>query len=141
LCYNSHMTKTNAVFSGFGKPGELVEERTDTYNLNGNGTDLGCVLEIREEIKRPSLLTLEVMGSIKLGQPWSRLRIEIFDKEHPETPATSFEDAYLMEGLSPEHFKPLSFPVLGIVKQPYKVQIMVVGPSQTSLQIRNVHLS
>ena len=135
------MVKSKPLFSGFGKPGEQVEERPDTYNLTGNGTDLGCVLEIREEIKRPSLLTLEVLGSIKRGQPWSRLRIEIFDKEKPDTPATSFEDEYLMEGLSPEHFKPLSFPILGIVKQPYKVQIMVVGPSETSLQIRNVHLS
>ena len=135
------MQKKKPLFSGFGKPGERVEEKPDNYLLAGKGTDLGCVLEIREEIKRPSLLTMEIIGSINKGQPWSRLRIEVFDKEKPDQPATTFEDEYLMEGLSPDHYQPLSLPILGIVKQPYKVQIMVVGPSETSLQIRNIRLA
>ena len=135
------MSKKELIFSGFGKPGELVEERSDTYNLSGKGTDLGCVLEVKETIERPSLLRLEIKGSIKKEQAWSRLRIEIFDRGFPDKPATSFEEEYLMDGLSPDRFKTLSFPILGIVKQPAKVQIMVVGPSETSLQIRNVHLN
>jgi hypothetical protein len=128
------------IFSGFGKPGEKIEERPESYFLSGKGTDLGCVLEVRKEIKNPSLLELEVRGKIVRGTAWARLRFEVFDKGNPQTSATSFEDAALMEGISPDHFKSFSFPILGIVKHPHKVQIMVVGPSETSLEIRNVHL-
>ena len=135
------MQKKKHLFSGFGKPGEKVEEKADSYSLTGKGTDLGCVLEVKEEIRRRSLLAFEVQGTIKKEQPWSRLRVEVFDKDRPDLPATSFEDEFLMDGLSNDHFKKFSFPILGIVKQPYKVQIMVVGPSETSLQIRHVHLS
>jgi len=135
------MQKKKPVFSGFGKPGERVEEKPDSYSLSGKGTDLGCVLEVKEEIHRPSLLAFEVRGTIRKEQPWSRLRVEVFDKDKPDFPATSFEDSFLMDGISNDHFKKFSFPILGIVKQPHKVQIMVVGPSETSLQIRNVHLS
>ncbi len=135
------MQRKKPVFSGFGKPGERVEEKEEAYSLSGKGTDLGCVLEVKEEIRRPSLLAFEARGTIRREQPWSRLRVEVFDKGRPEVPATSFEDEFLMDGLSTEHFKKFSFPILGIVKQPSKVQIMVVGPSETSLQIRNVHLS
>jgi hypothetical protein len=98
------------------------------------------VLEVREEIKNPSLLELEIRGMIEKKQPWSRLRVEVFDRAKPDQPATTFEDDFLMEGISKEHFKSFSFPILGIVKQPTKVQIMVVGPSESLLEIRNVHL-
>jgi hypothetical protein len=134
------MRKKKPVFSGFGKPGEKVEEKHEIYFLSGKGTDLGCVLKVREEIKNPSLLELEVKGTIAKGAGWSRLRVEVFDKGKLQVPATSFEDDYLMEGISPDHFKSFSFPILGIVKRPLKVQIMVVGPSETNLEIRNVHL-
>lgn len=140
MLYFPGMQKKKPLFSGFGKPGEKVEEKQDTYSLSGNGIDLGCVLEIREEIKRPSLLELEIMGKIKKGQPWSRLRVEVFDRANPDIPATSFEEPYLLEEIAADHFKHLSFPILGIVKQPLKVQVMVVGPSESSLIIRNVHL-
>ena len=128
------------LFSGFGKPGERVEEKAEEYTLSGKGTDLGCVLEVREEIKNPSLLELEVSGSIKKDKPWTRLRVEVFDKKDPNVPATTFEDDYLMDDISAHVFKSLSFPILGIVKIPSKVQVMVVGPSETSLKLRHVHL-
>jgi len=134
------MVNHKPIFSGFGKPGERVEEKPEAYFLSGRGTDLGCVLEVREEIKNPSLLELEIRGTIKLEAAWGRLRIEIFDKGKLPEPATSFEDSFLMEGLSADAFKSYSFPILGIVKCPHKVQIMVVGPSATDLEIRNVHL-
>lgn len=127
-------------FSGFGKPGEKVEERPESYYLSGKGTDLGCVLEVREEIKNPSLLELEIRGTIEREQHWTRLRVEIFDKDNLREPATSFEEDYLMKDIFPDHFKKFSFPILGIVKRPHKVQIMVVGPSETDIEIRNVHL-
>lgn len=132
--------KKRPTFSGFGKPGEKVAELPEQYLLSGKGTDLGCVLLVNEEIERPSLLELEIRGTLKLGAPWSRLRIEVFDKKEPNFPATSFEDAYLMDELSADLFKHLSFPILGIVKRPAKVQIMVVGPSETNLEIRGIHL-
>jgi hypothetical protein len=128
------------VFSGFGKPGEKIEEKQESYFLSGKGTDLGCVLEVREEIKNPSLLEVEVKGSIEKGALWTRLRFEVFDRGNLQIPATSFEDGYLMDDLSADYFKQYSFPILGIVKRPYKVQIMVVGPSESNLEIRNVHL-
>lgn len=127
-------------FSGFGKPGEKVEERAEIYYLSGKGTDIGCVLEVREEIKNPSLLEFEIKGTIEKQQHWSRLRVEIFDREKPDIPATSFEEDYLTKDISSEIFKKFTFPILGIVKKPHKVQIMVVGPSETDLEIRNVHL-
>src|SRR3989338_7758420 len=108
-------------FSGFGKPGERVEEKRETYFLSGKGTDLGCVLEVREEIKNPSLLEVEIKGSIVKGAEWARLRFEVFDKSNLNVPATSFEDDYLMEGLNPDLFKKYDFPILGIVKKPHKV--------------------
>jgi len=134
------MNNKKPLFSGFGKPGEKIAEKQESYFLSGKGTDLGCVLEVREEIKNPSLLELEIKGKIEKQQHWSRLRIEIFDKENLEIPATSFEQDYLTKDVSAEVFKKFSFPVLGIVKKPWKVQIMVVGPSESDLEIRNVHL-
>jgi hypothetical protein len=83
---------------------------------------------------------LEIRGSIVKDAPWARLRVEVFDKGKLSEPATTFEEEYLMEGLSAECFKSYSFPILGIVKRPQKVQVMVVGPSETNLEIRNVHL-
>lgn len=117
-----------------------MEEKEEKYLLSGKGTDLGCVLLVREEIKNPSLLELEIKGLIHKKLPWSRLRIEIFDKENLLFPATSFEDQFLMEDLSNANFKHFSFPILGIVKHPHKVQVMVVGPSESNLEIKNVHL-
>jgi hypothetical protein len=132
--------KNKPLFSGFGKPGEKIEERPESYYLSGKGTDLGCVLEVREEIKNPSLLELEIKGTIEKQEHWTRLRIEIFDKGDLNVPATSFEEDYLTKDVSADLFKKFSFPVLGIVKKPWKVQIMVVGPSESDLEIRNVHL-
>lgn len=134
------MNEKKPKFSGFGKPGERVAEKTEVYYLSGKGTDLGCVLEVREEIKNPSLLEFEIKGKIKRQQHWTRLRVEIFDRSSPAIPATSFEEDYLTKDVSAEVFKKFSFPILGIVKRPHKVQIMVVGPSETDLEIRNVHL-
>ncbi|OGC11748.1 hypothetical protein A3K48_04570 [candidate division WOR-1 bacterium RIFOXYA12_FULL_52_29] len=134
------MASKKPIFAGFGKPGEQVAEKQEIYYLSGKGTDLGCVLLVQEEIKNPSLLELEVKGHINKGAAWSRLRVEVFDKESQEIPATSFEEEYLMEGLSPDYFKRLDFPILGIVKHPFKVQVMIVGPSEAKLEIRNVHL-
>jgi hypothetical protein len=134
------MALKNPIFSGFGKPGEKAEEKEASYFLSGRGTDLGCVLQVQEEINSPSLLELEIKGEINRDKAWTRLRIEIFDKKQPDLPATSFDEEFLMEGLVRDNFKKYSFPILGIVKRPSKVQIMVVGPSQTDLEIRHVHL-
>ena len=140
MCYNERMNEKKPKFSGFGKPGEKVEEKAEIYYLSGKGTDIGCVMEVREEIKNPSLLEFEIKGRIEKQQHWTRLRIEICDKDRPDIPATSFEEDYLTKDVSAEVFKNFSFPVLGIVKRPWKVQIMVVGPSETDLEIRNVRL-
>lgn len=127
-------------FSGFGKPGEKVSEENGVYTLTGQGTDLGCNLLLQEEITNPSILKLELKGKIEKKAPWTRLRIEIFDKDKLEEPATSFENEYLTVELDPEHFKPLSLPILGIVKSPKKVQFMVVGPARSRIEIKNVSL-
>jgi hypothetical protein len=134
------MLNLKPIFSGFGKPGENVSERDGIYVLIGKGTDLGCNLLIQEEISNPSMLELDIKGKIEKGAPWTRLRIEIFDKDRPDEPATSFENEYLTVDLDPENFKRLSLPVLGIVKSPQKVQFMVVGPAESRLEIRNVSL-
>ena len=126
--------------AGFGKAGEQVSVENKVYTLSGSGVDLGFKLVIEEEIRRPSLLELDIRGLIKKEVDWSRLRIEIYDKDNQEIPATSFEDDYLRLELDPNEFKHLSLPVLGIVKTPYKVQFMVVGPAETKLEIKNVSL-
>lgn len=140
ICYNYHMHNLKPIFSGFGKPGEKVSERNGTYILTGKGIDLGCNLLIQEEITNPSMLELDIKGEIIKEVPWSRLRIEIFDRHKPDVPATSFENEYLTIELDPEHFRHLSLPILGIVKSPQKVQFMVVGPAESRLEIRNVRL-
>ena len=134
------MKKLKPIFSGFGKPGEQVKEEDGTYILTGNGVDLGCNLLIQEEIKNPSILEFEIRGEIKKGSPWSRLRIEVFDKDKPEEPSTSFENDYLSIELNPERFQLLSLPVLGIVRHPVKIQFMVVGPAHSKLEIKNVSI-
>jgi hypothetical protein len=134
------MHKLRPIFSGFGKPGENVSEKNGTYILIGKGTDLGCNLLIQEEIANPSMLELDIRGEIVKELPWTRLRIEIFDKDKPDEPATSFENEYLTVDLDPDNFRRLSLPVLGIVKSPQKVQFMVVGPAESRLEIRNVTL-
>lgn len=129
-----------STFTGFNKPGEQVSEKDGVYCLTGQGTDLGCVLELEEEIPKPSLLEFEVKGSIEKEVPWARLRIEIYDKDKPDQPATSYENEYLPIDLDPNNFKHLSLPILGIVKTPWKVQFMVVGPAKSKLEIKSVSL-
>jgi len=134
------MLKVKPTFSGFGKPGEKASEKKGIYILKGEGTDIGCNLVINEEIPTPSLLEFEIRGKINKKEPWSRLRIEIFDLDNTEEAATSFEDEYLTIELEAKNFKHLSLPVLGIVKTPHRVQFMVVGPSKSTLEIKNVVL-
>ncbi|MFH1826424.1 MAG: hypothetical protein ABH823_03950 [bacterium] len=134
------MIKVKPQFFAFGKPGEKVVEKDGVYIFEGQGTDIGCNLVLQEEIKRPSILELEVRGKIDKEQPWSRLRIEIFDRDKPEEPSTSFEDDYLTVEMDPKQFRHLSFPILGIVKHPHRVQFMVVGPAHSKIEIKNVCL-
>ncbi|OGB87439.1 hypothetical protein A3H38_02120 [candidate division WOR-1 bacterium RIFCSPLOWO2_02_FULL_46_20] len=134
------MIKIKPVFAGFEKPGEVASEVNGVYMVNGKGTDLGCILLLQEEILRPSLLEFEIKGEIVKKAPWSRLRIEVFDLDSPDKPATSFENDYLTVELSADEFKHLSLPVLGIVKRPSKIQFMVVGPARSHLEIKNVCL-
>jgi len=134
------MRKLKPIFSGFGKPGEKVSEKKGIYILEGEGTDLGCNLVIKEKIKSPSLLELDVRGRIEKKVPWARLRIEIFDREKPKNPATSFEDEWLTVELDPRNFRHLSLPILGIVKHPERVQFMVVGQAGSRLEIKDVLL-
>lgn len=108
--------------------------------LEGEGTDIGCNLVFQEDIFRPSFLEMEVRGKIDKGAEWTRLRIEIYDKGKPDEPADSFEGDYLNLDLSEELFKKLTFPVLGIVKCPSKVQFMIVGPSSSKLEVKNVSI-
>ena len=102
--------------------------------------DLSDVFAIQEEIARPALLEFEIKGKIEKEAEWARLRVEIYDRSKPEMPATSYEDDYLTVGLDANRFNHLSFPILGIVKSPYKVQFMVVGPAKSVLEIKNVTL-
>lgn len=132
------MMQVRPLFGGFGKAGEKVSEENGVYSLEGRGTDIGCNLVLQEEIIHPSLLELKIRGEIKKEAEWTRLRIEIFDRNRPHEPATSFENDYLPLNLSAEHFTPLSFPILGIIKSPLKVQFMVVGPARTRLEIKDV---
>lgn len=138
--YFTMMHKVKPTFAGFSKPGEKVSEKDGVYILKGNGTDLGCNLVINEEIPSPSLLEFDLRGKIDKKEPWSRLRIEIFDLNNTKEAATSFEDEYLTIELDPKNFKHLSLPVLGIVKIPHRVQFMVVGPAKSTLEIKNVIL-
>lgn len=134
------MIKVKPVFSGFGKSGEKVSEKNGIYTLEGEGTDIGCNLVIQEEMKSPSLLEFDVRGKIEKKEPWSRLRIEIFDRSNAAEPATSFEDEYLTIELDPQNFRHLSLPILGIVKSPERVQFMIVGPTRSRIEIKNVLL-
>jgi hypothetical protein len=134
------MRKIKPIFSGFGKPGERVSERKGVYTLEGEGTDLGWNLVIQEEMKSPSLLEFDLRGKIDKQEPWSRLRIEIFDRSNAAVPATSFEDEYLTVELDPDSFRHLSLPILGIVKNPERVQFMIVGPAHSRIEIKNVLL-
>ncbi len=130
----------NSIFTGFGKPGETVTEKDGVFGLSGKGIDLGCIFILQDEISRPSLLELEIRGRVEKEVQWARLRIEVYDKNKPDEPATSYEGEYLPIDLDPDNFKHLSLPILGIVKHPWKVQVMVVGPAETKLEIRNVSL-
>lgn len=134
------MIKVKPIFSGFGKPGEKVSEQNGVYILEGEGADLGCNLVIQEEMKSPSLLEFDVRGKIEKKESWSRLRIEIFDRSNTADPATSFEDEYLTVELDPQNFRHLSLPILGIVKNPHRVQFMIVGPAHSRIEIKNVLL-
>lgn len=134
------MIKVKPLLGSFGKPGEKVSEQDGIYCLEGEGTDIGFNLVIMEEMKRPSLLEFEIRGKITKQQEWARLRIEVFEHDNLETPATSFEDEYLTVELNADRFRHLSLPVLGIVKKPHRVQFMVVGPAYTKLEIKNVML-
>jgi hypothetical protein len=134
------MIKMKPKFSAFGKPGEKVSEKDGIYVLEGRGADLGCNLVFQEDILRPSILELEVRGKIEKEADWARLRIEIYDKGNPNEPADSFEGDYLNLDLREDTFQKLSFPVLGILKCPTKIQFMVVGPAKTRLEIKNVSI-
>jgi|GEM_PF-1072675 len=124
----------------FGKAGEKISEQDGVYRLEGEGTDIGFNLVITEEIKQPSLLEFEIRGNINKQADWARLRIELFDKDNLEDAATSYEDEYLTVELDEKEFRHLSFPILGIVKKPHRVQFMVVGPANTFIEVKNVVL-
>ncbi len=134
------MKKVQPLLGGFGKPGEKISEQDGIYTMEGEGTDIGFNLIILEEITRPSLLEFEIRGKIEKKEAWTRLRIEIFDRDKLEEPATSFEDEYLTVELEAENFKHLSLPILGIVKNPHRVQFMIVGPAKSKIEISNVIL-
>jgi hypothetical protein len=134
------MIKVKPLFGGFQKTGEKVSEENGVYCLEGEGTDLGCNLVIMEEMKTPSLLEFEIRGKIEKKAAWSRLRIELFDHDNLNEAATSYEDDYLTVDLHPHNFRHLSFPVLGIVKRPHRIQFMIVGPAKTKIEIKNVVL-
>ncbi|MFH1683583.1 MAG: hypothetical protein ABIA67_01740 [Candidatus Margulisiibacteriota bacterium] len=134
------MKKVQPLLGGFGKPGEKISEQDGIYTMEGEGIDIGFNLIILEEIKRPSLLEFDIRGKIEKKEAWTRLRIEIFDRDKLEQPATSFEDEYLTVELEAENFKHLSLPILGIVKNPHRVQFMVVGPAKSKIEISNVVL-
>jgi len=134
------MIKIKPLFGGFGKPGEKVSEENGVYTLEGEGTDIGCNLVIQEEMETPSLLEFDVRGKIDKQESWVRLRIEVFDRGKMDEPATSFEDEYLTVELDPGNFRHLSLPILGIVKNPHRVQFMIVGPARSRLEIKNVVL-
>lgn len=134
------MIKVKPLFGGFGKAGEKVSEENGVYTLEGEGTDIGCNLVIQEEMRSPSLLEFDVRGNIQKKEAWTRLRIEVFDRDNMEVPATSFEDEYLTVELDPENFRHLSLPILGIAKNPHRIQFMIVGPASSRLQIKNVVL-
>ncbi|OGC25575.1 hypothetical protein A2291_03745 [candidate division WOR-1 bacterium RIFOXYB2_FULL_42_35] len=128
------------VFSGFGKAGEKVSQQDGVYTLEGEGTDIGCNIVLLDEMPTPSLLEFEVRGKLDKKEDWTRLRVEIFDCSNLSEAATSYEDDYLTVDLDPKNFKHMSFPILGIVKKPHRVQFMVVGPSHSRLEIKNVCL-
>jgi hypothetical protein len=134
------MLKIRPLFGGFGKPGEKVSEENGVYTMEGEGTDIGFNLVIMEEMKSPSLLEFDLRGKIDKKEPWSRLRIEIFDRSNAAEPATSFEEEYLTVELDPDNFRHLSLPILGIVKSPERVQFMIVGPAHSRIEIKNVLL-
>jgi len=137
--YKMTIMKKKPLFYGF-KKGEKLFEKQGTYVLIGEGTDLGCNLVLQEDIPNPSILEMEIRGEIEKEAPWSRLRVEIFDRSNLEVAATSYEDEYLTLDLSPDHFKKHSFPILGIVKYPHRIQFMVVGPAKSRLEIKNILL-
>lgn len=132
--------KLKPTFGGFNKPGEKTVEKDGVYCFEGEGTDIGCNLVLNEEIMRPSLLEFEIRGKITKKAAWSRLRIEIFDLKDTDVPATSYEDEYLTVDLHPKEFRHFSFPVLGIVQVPHRIQFMVVGPASSVIEIKNVTL-
>ena len=134
------MIKVRPLFGGFGKPGEKISEENGVYTFEGEGTDIGCNLVIMEELSKPSLLEFEIRGSIDKQAAWNRLRIEIFDRDKQDEPATSFEDEYLTVELNPDNFRHLSLPILGITKNPHRIQFMVVGPAKSRIDIKNVVL-
>jgi hypothetical protein len=134
------MMKVDPLFSGFKKTGEKVSEENGIYCLEGEGTDIGCNLVIMEEMAHPSLLEFEIRGKIEKKSSWARLRIELFDRDNINDAATSYEDDYLTVDLNPQTFRHLSFPVLGICKNPHRVQFMIVGPAKSKLEIKNVVL-
>ena len=140
MCYNWAVIKVNPLFGGFGKHGEKVSEENGVYTLEGEGVDIGCNLVIMEEMESPSLLEFDIRGRIEKREAWTRLRIEIFDRDKVDEPATSFEDEYLTVELDPENYRHLSLPILGIVKNPHRVQFMIVGPSRTRIQMKNIAL-
>ena len=134
------MIKVRPLFGGFGKPGEKISEENGVYTFEGEGTDIGCNLVIMEELSKPSLLEFEIRGSIDKQAAWTRLRIEIFDRDKQDEPATSFEDEYLTVELNPQNFRHLSLPVLGIAKNPHRIQFMVVGPAKSRIDVKNIVL-
>lgn len=134
------MHRVKPLLGGFGKPGEKISEQDGVYRLEGEGTDIGFNLVILEEMEKPSLLEFEIRGNIDKKADWTRLRVELFDKDNLEEAATSYEDEYLTVELDEKEFRHLSFPILGIVKKPHRVQFMVVGPANTFIEVKNVVL-
>lgn len=122
-------------YYGFQSPGERTSFENGILRLGGNGTDMGCGIMVNKDIAEYTLVSLKIRGSLKKLQPWTRLRIEVYGSDNEQNPAVSFE---MREEEAWDSFQQYKIPLENKVSGLFKIQMMIIGPSEANLEFKDI---
>ena len=121
-------------YYGFQSPGERTSFENGILKLAGQGTDLGCGIMVNKEAAQCLRVLFKLKGSIKKLEAWTRLRIEVYGSENDTRPAVSHE---MVEQTEWPQFTQINIPLENRVSGMFKIQMMIIGPSEASLEFKD----
>ena len=122
-------------YYGFQSPGERTSFENGILKLGGEGTDIGCGIMVNKEVASYEAVLFKIRGSIKKQASWTRLRIEVYGSENETMPAVSHE---ITDQEAWNSFTPFKIALKNKVSGLFKIQIMIIGPSEANLEFKDI---